>query len=180
MEHLPALQAKARAANERLLMIQRAGQGCTLATAPFERIALPSIEQGQRTGALRFGDPRAMALAGALCMAINAVAGVTNRSLRAQVASLLGSPYTTAQMTYDLRRLRLKGLVQRVDRSHTYTIAPEGVRMAIFYTKGYGRVLRPLLSADHPPVPLELRAALRVIDQHVTRTLADARLKPAA
>lgn len=180
LRHLPELQARARAANRRLLMIQRAGQGCTLATAEFERIALPSLEQGQRTGALRFGDPRAMALAGALCMAIHAVAGVTNRSLRAQVASLLGSPYSPAQMTYDLRRLRLKGLVQRRERSHTYILTPEGIRMAIFYTKVYGRVLRPLLAADHPPAPLELRAALRVIDQHVATTITGARLQPAA
>jgi hypothetical protein len=56
--HLPELQAKARAANRRLLTIQRAGQGCALATALFERVALPSFEEGQRTGALRFGDPR--------------------------------------------------------------------------------------------------------------------------
>lgn len=180
LQHLPERQTKARAANRRLRMIQRAGQGCTLATAQFERIALPSVEQGQRTGALRFGDPRARALAGALCMAINAVAGVTNRSLRAQVASLLGSPYTTAQMTYDLRRLRLKGLVRRRERSHTYEITPDGIRMAIFYTKVYGRVLRPLLSAGQPPGPADLRAALRVIDHHVTSTITQARLKPAA
>lgn len=180
LQHLPDLQAKARAANGRLRMIQRAGQGCTLATAQFERIALPSIEQGQRTGALRFGDPRAMALAGALCVAINAVTGITNRSLRAQVASLLGSPYTTAQMTYDLRRRRLKGLVRRVARSHTYMLTPEGIRMAIFYTKVYGRVLRPLLSADQPPAPVDLRSALRVIDQHVNTTIERTRLKLAA
>jgi len=36
---------------------------------------------------------------------LNAVAGFTNRSLRAQVSALLGDPYTTTQMTYDLRRL---------------------------------------------------------------------------
>ena len=38
-----------------------------------------------------------MALVGALCIAINAVAGFTNRSLRAQVAGLLGNPYTASQ-----------------------------------------------------------------------------------
>lgn len=42
-----------------------------------------------------------------------AAVGFTNRSLCAQVRSLLGDPYTSAQMTYDLRRLRLKGLIRR-------------------------------------------------------------------
>src|SRR5919205_4209469 len=102
-------RGKARAANRRLLAIQRAGQGCALSTALFERVALPSREEGQRTGALRFGDPRTMALVGALCITLNAVAGFTNRSLRAQVASLLGTAYRVSQMTFDLRRLRRKG-----------------------------------------------------------------------
>lgn len=121
-----------------------------------------------------------MALAGALCVAINGVMGITNRSLRAQVTSLLGSPYSPAQMTYDLRRLRLKGLIRRLERSHRYVLTSNGIRMAIFYTKVYGRVLRPLLSADQPSVPAELRAALRVIDHHVSSSIAQARLRPAA
>src|SRR5439155_1592692 len=65
LEHLPELIAKARGVNQRLLMIERAGQSCAIGSALFERIHQPHHE-GQRTGALRFGDQRAMALAGAL------------------------------------------------------------------------------------------------------------------
>ena len=53
--------------NQRLLMIERAGQSCAIGSALFERIHQPYNHEGQRTGALRFGDSRAMALAGALC-----------------------------------------------------------------------------------------------------------------
>ena len=178
--NLPELQAKARAANRRLLTIQRAGQSCTVATALYERIALPSVEEGQRTGALRFGDPRVMALAGALCVTLNAVTGFTNRSLRAQVAGLLGTPYTTSQMTYDLRRLRRKGLIRRNARSHSYTLTADGLRVAIFYTKLQHRLLAPLLAANLPPAPADLRQALRVIDHHVDNYIQCARLKHAA
>jgi hypothetical protein len=65
LHHLPELVAKARRVNGRLLMIERAGQGCAIGTALFERIHQPYASEGQRTGALRFGDSRAMALAGA-------------------------------------------------------------------------------------------------------------------
>lgn len=180
LRHLPELQAKARQANRQLLTIQRAGQGCAIATALFERVALPSSEEGQRTGALRFGDPRVMALAGSLCVAINAVAGFTNRSLRAQVSGLLGAPYTAAQMTYDLRRLRRKGLIRRVPHRHTYQLTADGIRVALFYTKVHGRVLVPLLAADHPPAPRELRQALRLIDRTVADYVDQARLGRAA
>ena len=80
-----------------------------------------------------------MALVGALCIAINAVAGFTNRSLRAQVAGLLGNAYTSSQMTYDLRRLRRKGLIRRQPRSNTYVLTADGIRVAIVLHQG----LRP-------------------------------------
>ena len=71
-------------------MIERAGQGCAIGSALFERIHQPYIREGQRTGAFRFGDQRAMALAGSLCLVIHAVTGFTNKSLRGQVTGLLG------------------------------------------------------------------------------------------
>jgi pimeloyl-ACP methyl ester carboxylesterase len=61
LPNLPLLVAKARAANRRILQVQRAGQGCAIGTATFERIQQPYAREGQRTGALRFGDHRAMA-----------------------------------------------------------------------------------------------------------------------
>jgi hypothetical protein len=130
--NLPELQAKARAANRRLLKVQRAGQGCAIETTLWERISQPSVEEGQKNRALRFGDPRVMALTGALCVALTATVGFTNKSLRALVTSLLGAPYGPAQMTYDLRRLRLKGLVARVPHTHAYTLTPDGLKAAVF------------------------------------------------
>ena len=181
LEHLPELIAKARQVNSRLLMIERAGQGCAIGSALFERIHQPYIREGQRTGALRFGDPRAMALTGALCCFVHAIAGFTNKSLRGLVAGLLGVDYSTSQMTYDLRRLRLHGLIERIPHTNTYTLTPNGLRVAIFYNKVYARLLRPLVSAaDHPPAPVELRRALTTID-HVIADYADTlRLRTAA
>ena len=180
LHNLPELQAKARATNRRLLTIQRAGQGCAVSTRLFERVALPSVEEGQRTGALRFGDPRVMALAGALCILLNTVVGFTNRSLRAQVSGLLGGAYGSAQMTYDLRRLRLKGLVRRIQRSNRYVLTGDGIRVAVFYTKLHNRLLGPLLAADRPPAPPELRQALRVIDHQVDHYVQHNRMATAA
>jgi hypothetical protein len=178
--NLDELQRKARAANRRLLTIERVGQGCAIATELFERVALPSIQEGQPTGALRFGDPRVMALAGALSIQLNAIAGFTNHSLRTHVAGLLGAPYTASQMTYDLRRLRRKGLIRRLDHRNTYVLTGDGARVAVFYTKLHDRLLGPLLATDEPHAPLELRQALRVIDHSIDRSITNARLGAAA
>jgi hypothetical protein len=50
----------------------------------------------------------------------------------------------------------------------------------VFYTKLHNRLLRPLLAADQPQAPPPLRAALRVIDQHVDDYITRARLAKAA
>jgi hypothetical protein len=180
LANLPELQAKARAANGRMLEVQRAGQGCAIETALFDRISQPSLEEGQRTGALRFGDPRVMALTGALCTTLGATIGFTNKSLRALVSGLLGGPYSTVQMTYDLRRLRLKGLITRIPHSNTYTLTADGLKVAIFYTKLDHRLLHPLLAADQPPAKMPLRAALRTIDNAVAEYASRAQLIAAA
>ena len=167
LQHLPELIDKARAVNRRLLMIEQAGQSCAIGSALFERIHQPYNHEGQRTGALRFGDERATALAGALCTVLGAVTGFTNKSLRPLVAGQLDQHYTQSKMSYDLRRLRLHGLIQRIPRKNTYTLTPDGIRVAVFYTKLRNRLLRPLLDADRPPAKAEIRQALRTLEHAV-------------
>ena len=181
LPNLDDLQTKARAVNRRILDAERVGQGCVLASPAFERIARPSVTaDGRRSPALRFGDPRVVALTGALCQTLLAATGFTNKHLRVLIAGLLGSDYRPGQMTYDLRRLRLAGLIQRLPHSNCYTITAEGIRIAIFYTKVYNRLLVPLTAADQPQAPPELRQALRTLDRHVQDYTDRARPSPAA
>jgi hypothetical protein len=168
LEHFEELSAKARAINHRIVEAERVGQGAVLASPAFERIAHPSVEDGRRAPALRFGDPRVQALAGALATTLYAAAGITNRSLRALMPALLGADqYTASQASYDLTRLRAKGLIHRLPGRNLYHLTPAGQRFAVFYTKLHNRLLRPLLAADRPPAPLELRQALHTIDRHI-------------
>jgi hypothetical protein len=176
LEHLSELIAKARQINDRLLMIERAGQSCAIGSALFERIHQPYNREGHRTGALRFGDSRAMALAGALHILLHAVTGFTNKSLRGHVAGLLGQPYSASKMSYDLRRLRLHGLIQRLPHSNTYILTPDGIRVAVFYSKLQNRLLRPLLDADKPPAPIPVRRALATLEHAIDDYGHNARL----
>jgi hypothetical protein len=179
LEHLPELVAKARQVNQRPLIIEKAGQSCAIGSALFERIHLPYDREGHRTGALRFGDIRVMALAGALCHHLHTVAGFTNKTLRALVAQHLGRDYSQTRMSYDLRRLRLHGLISRLPHSNTYVLTAEGIRVAVFYTKLQDRLLRPLLEADKPPAPIHIRRALKTLENAANDYLHAARLAPA-
>ena len=139
------MQARARAVNTTLLDTERVGQGCVLASPAFERIARPTLtEDGRRAPALRFGDPRVQALAGALCTSVLAVTGITNKSLRALMLGLLGGTnYTMNQASYDLARLRVNALITRIPGKNRYRLTGDGLRFAIFYTKLHDRLLRP-------------------------------------
>ena len=181
LHNLDELQARARAVNARLLHTERAGQACVLANPVFERIAHPSVDpDGRRATAMRFGDSRVQALAGALCVTLCAVTGITNRSLRALMTGLLGVPYSMAQASYDLARLRRNELITRRPHANTYDLTADGLAFAVFYTKVHDRVLAPLFTAGQPQAPPQLRAALQEIEHHIDDRLAAARLPVAA
>jgi hypothetical protein len=181
LPNLDELRDKARAINRRILEAERAGQGTVLASPAFERIAHPSVDaDGRRTPALRSGDPRVTALAGALGATLTAATGITSKSLRALITGLLHAPCTPGRMTYDLRRLRLAGLIHRIEHTNRYVLTPDGIKFAVFCTKLHNRLLRPLMAADRPQAPPELRQALSVISQHVDDYISRARLRKAA
>jgi hypothetical protein len=181
LHNLPELQARARAINGRLLETERAGQGCVFDSPAFARISQPTLtEDGRRAPGLRFGDPRVMALAGALASTVCAVTGITNKSLRALMTGLLGTAYTMNQASYDLTRLTRNGLITRIPHRNLYAFTADGLRFAVFYTKVHDRVLHPLMAGDQPQAPPPLRHALHILDTEVSRRLQAARLPAAA
>jgi hypothetical protein len=146
---------------------------------PIDRLQSPTMEAGQRVSALRFGDPRVMALLQAIAGFAHLPHGFRNRDLRPRVGALLGQPYSTAQMTYDLRRLRLKGLIHRIPKTHRYTATSYGLNVAFFYSKLYLRILRPQWNAllpecDH--LPRGLRTALDHLDAEIQKLHQEAAL----
>ncbi len=60
---------------------------------------------------------------------------------------------TPGRLTYDLRRLRLHGLIARIPHTHRYRVTDEGLRTALFFTRVYARILRPGLARILPAAP---------------------------
>jgi hypothetical protein len=181
LSNLPELQAKARAINRRLLHTEIAGQGTVLVSPVIERITRPTLTgEGRKAPALRFGDLRVQALAGALAAMLFTVTGITNRSLRALMTGLLHRPYSMNQASYDLSRLARNDLIRRVPGRNRYVLTRDGLLFAHFYTKVYDHILRPLMAPDRPNAPPELTAALATLDQLAADHIARARVPTAA
>src|ERR1700692_708885 len=121
--------------------------------------AEPSTNQdGLYAAGLRFGEQRVMAILAALVGFCFLIRGFTNRQLVERVRALLQSPYTSRQATYDLRRLKRKGVIAKIQGTHRYQLTGLGRRVAVLFTKAYRRVLAPGLSALDPRLPEDVTA----------------------
>lgn len=94
------------------------------------------------------------------------IAGFTNRDLRHLTAELRGLPssdVTTGQATYDLRRLRSHGLIERLPLTYRYRVTDTGLRTAMLITRVHDRLL---------PTALALQADLHTNHRLTTASAA--------
>jgi hypothetical protein len=169
-----ALRAVGESANRRLCDAEATDALPAPDVVTFDQVTRPSTNpEGLYAPAIRFGDPRVMAVLASLVGFCHLVKGFTNRQLVAQTRALLKGTYTTRQATYDLRRLQRKGVILKTPHTRRYQLTPLGRRIAVLFTKTYGRVLAPGLIVLDPGLPDEIsrRSPLATAWQHLDRAL---------
>jgi hypothetical protein len=179
LHNLPALRGVGFKANRRLLDVQRISHDCSIGERGFHAIQRPRVVDQQRASALRFEAERVQALLHALTIFRLLPRGFSNADLRERLEPLLGRRLTPGAVTYDLRRLRLHGLIRRVPRTHRYEITQSGLRYALFFTRTYDRLLRPGLSLVLPEAVATnstLRTSFRQLETAMTDWVDQAKL----
>jgi hypothetical protein len=149
LRNLPALREIGFAANRRLLRVEYLSHDCLIGDDHLDALTQPIVVDTQRAAALRLGDRRVLALMQTLCLFALSPTGFRHRDVRTPIAQFLGrhpDQYAAGRITYDLRRLRLHGLINRVPHSHRYRLTDRGARMAILYVRVYARGFRPAAS----------------------------------
>src|SRR3954451_18992860 len=131
LTNLPALREIGFSANRRLLGVQRLSHDPTAGARAFTTVTAPVVtDTGARVAGLRFADPRAHALLGALLVFRLLPNGFLNKDLRTYTAQLRGldaGTVTAGQMTYDLRRLKTRNLITRIEGTHRYRVTDHGL-----------------------------------------------------
>jgi hypothetical protein len=136
----------------------------------------------QRVPGFRFDDPRVQALLSALALFQLLPAGFAAAESRQYVAPLLGfapGDFPSGRVTYDLRRLRLRGLIARIPKTHRYYATPFGLRLALFVTRVQARLFRPgipLLRPEAATDPSALRAAFDRLEREIDLWYTEAKL----
>jgi hypothetical protein len=149
LKNLDTLRGIGRAANRRVLEVERLSHDCQIGAAAFAKLQKPAEVDGQHAAALPFGQERVQALLLVLVMFCLQPEGFRNRQLRpllAQLLNLAESQLSPGRMSYDLRRLRLHGLIERIPKTQRYRLTAFGLKTALFYSRVYQRLLRPGLS----------------------------------
>ena len=179
LHNLPALPGVGFKANRRLLDVQRISHDCSIGEDAFHAIQRPRVVDKQRASALRFEDERVQALLHALVLFRLLPDGFSNAALRERLEPLRGRHITSGAVTYDLRRLRLHGLIRRIPRTHRYQVTQRGLRYALFFTRSYDRLLRPglaLVLPDQARTDSTLRTAFQQLETAMTLWTEQAQL----
>jgi hypothetical protein len=179
LTNLPALREIGFSANRRLLDVQRLSHDPADGTHALTAITDPVLtDTGQRVAGMRFTDPRVQALLSVLCIFRLLPRGFTNRDLRDHLEPLLGyqpGVISSGQGTYDLRRLRHHGFIERIPHSHRYRLTEDGHRQALFLSRAHNRLvtdgLAELTEPTQPDTSRKLRAASNAYDLAVNDLL---------
>ena len=180
--NLPALREVGAQANRRLLDVQRISHDPVLGETSFARLTSPLEVDGQRASALRFADLRSQRLLSALVVFRLQAGGFRAADLRRYLAPLLGlrpDELGQGRLSYELRRLRPHGLIERIPKSHGYRLTELGFRTALFFTRAYARLLRPGFAQLVDPRPMadrRLRQPFEQLERAIDRWTTSAKL----
>jgi len=167
LHNLPRLREIGFAANRRMLEVERLGHDCILGEDTLRAIDRPVTAGRQRASGLRFADPRVHALLQAIILFRQLPQGFRAADLRKHLAALSGcdaGAISPGAVTYQLRRLRLHGLIERMPSSFRYRVSDFGFRIALFFTRTYNRLLGPGLAAALPALRATTTPLKRAFD----------------
>lgn len=181
LPNLVSLRPIGFSANRRLLDVQQVTHDCMIGLETLDQLTRPVLIGSQRVPALRFHDPRVQAAFSVLVLFCIQPEGFQAKDFRAFLAPLLGldpAHLSQGQISYHLRRLRLRGLIVRIPKSHRYRVTHEGLRIALFCSRTYSRILATGLALIHTPAA-PLNRAFAAVDRHIDQLCCQAKLAAA-
>jgi hypothetical protein len=168
---------------DRFLAVVRCVDAATLEDGTLESLPLPSQVGRSRIAGVDVNRPRMVAVLKAVVALSSIPQGLSSRDLAAKVRELTGhteAQYGSRQGSYDLKKLRAKGLVQRVQKSRRYEATQSGLRTMAAVAILREQVLQPILGkachlGPHPPLAPENHGPLedhyQAIQKEVRRLL---------
>lgn len=166
LECFPELAEALRLTGERFLEVLRSVEACWVSDETLERLPEPSQLGASRVAGVDLNRARMRAVLTAVLALSARGSGFQAAQLATLVGEILGQPYTARQASYDLRKLRGKGLVQRLDGTRRYHCPAEALRTIMAAVVLREKVLKPILAGTATRRRGRPRKNPDVLDQH--------------
>ncbi len=173
LENLPSLVERMATTNQRYLDLQAELLDSTVDTGQLGALSQPTIQGKRRIPGIKLHDDRVIRLLDALLHPGGLVSDWSTRDVHTRILKryrLADGDYRLTQLRYDLAKLRAKGLVERIGKTHRYQVTALGLKLGTLLVKVRTRFLGPLwsIAADSPRQrsnhPSTVEAAMRQVD----------------
>lgn len=161
VENLPQLRDKMASIADHYLNVQQDILESFLNGEELRKLSQPTVlANGRRIPGLKLDHPRQLALMQALVRFSHIAAQGSFRTtdLHSDTAQALGvsiADYKLSSLRYDLSKLRAKGLVEKLPRSRSYRLTPQGYQICLVYLKLFEKVYAPLTQGILQPFPAD-------------------------
>jgi len=138
----------------RFLAVLRCVDVACISDTDLDEWSTPSRVGQTRIGGLDTNKPRTRAVMEAVIALAAAPQGFSLSDLAKQVRTILGLPvekYSSRQAAYDLKKLRGKNLVRKMDKSRRYEAVPEGLQAMAAWLVLREKVIKPVLAGAGKP-----------------------------
>jgi len=142
---------------------------CFIADDLLERLAVAAQVGKTKVGGIDLNKPRMQRVVQAVIALAASPDGFTTSQLTARVRALgqhSQSHYRSCHAAYDLKKLRGKQIVRRINRTRRYQPLPEGLRAITALFVLTNKAIKPLLATAQPLRPTRGAQNPRAIDAH--------------
>ncbi len=169
VEKLPGMLARLERMVVEFLAVVQAAHCSFLDDRQLDALATPTARGVHRVAGVDLQKPRMRAVSEAVLALGAAPEGFTSEQLSARVGQCEGRKlpdYHRRQAAYDLRKLRSKGLVERIARTRRYRPCRTGIRTLAGLLILREKVLKPVLAGVGRPKPGRPPKNVHPLDVH--------------
>ena len=169
LEKFPQILAEARGILKRFMDALSCMDQCFIADEMLEHLPAPAQVGKTKVGGIDLNQPRMRWVAEAIIALSPSPGGFTASQLASEVRALshhCESEYGPRRAAYDLKKLRGKQIVRRIDKTRRYEAIPKGLKAITALVVLRNKAIKPLLAAAQELKPARHAQNPRPLDTY--------------
>ena len=156
LDNLPRIISRLKGILERFLETLSCLDVCCIADNQLDELPKPGLVGQTRVGGVDINQSRIRTVIDAVISLAPKPYGFTSSELAKAVQARMGgseSDYTPRKAAYDLKKLRGKNLIRKIEKSRKYQTVPDGLRALTALLVLREKIIKPVLAGVAKPKP---------------------------